>query len=153
MGAVTVLSSYDGRLHAIQTGEHTVTLIIDGEHVDLLRDYAAGVLATDLDRELGTVGVLTGDGALHVFQQHVRVGAYPLGLALDGCCPTVFLPDGSGTVIVSDEGRVRIFDTVGRGLAEAICPEGLWGQAGAPAGVWVVRVAGRRGALRADSAL
>jgi len=148
MGAVTVLSSYDGRLHAIQTGEHTVTLIIDGEHVDLLRDYAAGVLATDLDRELGTVGVLTGDGALHVFQQHVRVGAYPLGLALDGCCPTVFLPDGSGTVIVSDEGRVRIFDTVGRVLAQAICPAELCAASVAPAGEWIVRYGGMRGAIR-----
>ncbi|MEW6579400.1 MAG: hypothetical protein AB1435_09410 [Chloroflexota bacterium] len=152
MGAVTVLSSYDGRLHAIQAGEHTVTLMIDGEHVELLRDYAAGVLATDLDRELGTVGVLTGDGALHVFQQHVRVGVYSLDLALDGCRPTVFLPDGSGTVVVSDEGRACVFNTAGRVLAQATCPAELCSASVAPAGEWIVRYGGMRGAIRVHDA-
>ncbi|MEP0762016.1 MAG: hypothetical protein HRF48_04690 [Chloroflexota bacterium] len=152
LGAVTVLSSNDGRLHVIEIGGHTTTLMMDGERVDLLRDHAAGVLATGLDRELGTVGVLTGDGALHVFQQHVRVGAYPLDLALDGCRPTIFLPDGSGTLVVSDEGRTRIFDTAGRVLAQATCPAELCSAAVAPAGEWIVRYGGARGAIRVDDA-
>jgi len=152
VGTATVLSSHDGRLHAIQRGEHTVALLIDGEHVDLLRDHAAGVLAMGLDRELGTVGVLTGDGALHVFQQHVPVGVYPLDLALHGCCPTISLPDGSGMLIVSDEGRTRIFDTAGRVLEQAICPAELCLAAVAPAGEWVVRYGGARGVVRVHDA-
>jgi len=148
VGAVTVLSSYDGRLHALQSGGHTVALMIDGERVDLLRDHASGVLATGLDRELGTVGVLTGDGALYVFQQHVLVGAYPLDSAQDGCHPTISLPDGSGTLVVSEEGRTRIFDTAGRVLAQATCPAELCSASVAPAGEWIVRYGGTRGTIR-----
>ncbi|MCZ7539789.1 MAG: hypothetical protein M5U29_07760 [Anaerolineae bacterium] len=148
IGIATVLSSYDGRLHAIESGGHTVALMIDGERVDLLRDHPAGVLATGLDRELGTVGVLTGDGALHVFQQHVRVGVYPLDLALDGCRPAIFLPDGSGTLVVSDGSRTRIFDTAGRVLEQAICPEELRSAAAASAGEWIIRYGGARGVIR-----
>jgi hypothetical protein len=151
IGAMTVLSAYDGRLHVIQSGERAVKLAIDGEPVNLLRDHAAEVLAVGLDRELGTVGVLTDDGALHVFQQHVAVGTYSVGVAR-GYRPSVFLPDAAGTIIVGDEERTRVFDMAGRLLAQAPCPAMLGAAEVAPAGEWIIRYGGMRGAIQAYDA-
>ncbi len=152
LGAMTVLSAYDGRLHVIQSGEGTVTLVIDGERIDLLRDHAADVLAVDLDREMGTVGALAGDGVLHVFQQHVAVGSYAVGVARDGCRPTICLPDAAGVIVIGDTDGTRIFDTAGRMLAQANCPAGFCGAAVAPAGQWVIRYGGGHSAIRAYDA-
>ncbi|NLX08900.1 MAG: hypothetical protein GXY36_04535 [Chloroflexi bacterium] len=147
-GRAVIHTSRDGRLHLLQYDERRLVLEMDGYRGVLARDGAAPLVATALDRELGTVAALSADGQLHIYQQHVYVGAFPVEVRLDGSPVHLFLPDGSGTVCLADSASLRVLDLGGtvQQTAALATPAGVvcW----MPDGAWVVTGEPEQGMIR-----
>lgn len=121
IGQNTILSSYDGRLRVFQRGNEDLLLDLDGQTLTL--DHRGEALtAVGLDRELGTLAALTADGTLHIYQQHIPVGAYSMGLSEEAPLVTLLVPDAADSVLVVETNRVRMFDLAGHLLNTAVMP-------------------------------
>lgn len=105
-----VLTSNDGRLHVYQRDYHQLILDVDGEQTVLEQNSDAGLISIGLDRELGTIGALSDDNHLKIYQQQFYLGAYPL----ESTAKKLFVPDESGTVVLIGEQKIQIADTAGQ---------------------------------------
>ncbi|NDJ75011.1 MAG: hypothetical protein GYB65_02020, partial [Chloroflexi bacterium] len=74
-GNVVIHPSTDGRLRVYQTRDDRLFLELDGQEMLLPRDGSPSLAVVALDRELGSVCALGTDGLLHIYQQHVYIGA------------------------------------------------------------------------------
>lgn len=108
LGHTVVLTSRDGRLRLYQR-EHQLTLDVDRQQTVLELEEDAALLSVELDRELGTIGALGNNDRLHVYQQYLYLGAYPV----EHGAKKIYVPDESGSVVVVSEQRIQIFDTAG----------------------------------------
>lgn len=106
-------TSRDGRVHLYHHRDRGLTLGIDGDLFPL-EHGGNSMLAAALDRELATVGGLSADNRLHVYQQHVYLGAYDIDAAFDGAVPVVLLPDAAGLVIIATASALMACDTAGQ---------------------------------------
>ncbi len=109
LGHTVVLTSNDGRLHVYQRDNHQLILDVDGQQTTLDREGDAALLSVGLDRELGTIGVLSDDNRLHIYQQHIYLGAY----RVEQDTGKVYVPDKSGTVVLVGKQQIQVFDTAG----------------------------------------
>jgi hypothetical protein len=133
---LVIHTSHDGRFRVYQEGGKSLVLDLDGHRVVLDRSGEATFVTVGLDRELGTLAAVDADKLLHIYQQHVYVGAFPLTIQGDPHDWIVLLPDWSDTVIVATSGSIQRFELAGQlaGLLElpaeicsaAISPDGRW---------------------------
>lgn len=112
---MTIYQTDDGRMHVYQEGAAELYLSSEGKEIRLDVDGAETFVAFALDRFLGLSAALAEDGKLHVYQQHIRVGAFDLGLTPESGLPTsIVISRGGGSIFVSDGRRIALTDTSGK---------------------------------------
>ncbi len=117
LAGLTLYQSRDGRLRLYHFQDGSLILEVEGRHIALQREQDGRFLVAGLDRALGLVAAVDDKGVLHIFQQHIRVGAYELGLALGmEARLNLTMPDGLGRLLVSDGEHVLLVDSAGRAL-------------------------------------
>ncbi len=103
LDALTIYLTDDGRMRLYHLGADALILDNDGQEVSM---EAAGVtrfVTLSLDRFLGLSAAIDQDGKLHVFQQHIHVGAFDLNLTLTPYIqPHVAMARGGSAIYVSD---------------------------------------------------
>jgi hypothetical protein len=113
-GEVTIHTTDDGRMRLYDMGAAGLYLEDDGKEARLdTGDSTRRAVA--LDRFLGLSAALDQDGMLHVFQQHIKVGAFDLGLSLrEELLPVVAIARGGGAIFVTDGQAVVLTDSGGQ---------------------------------------
>lgn len=120
LGGLDIHSSRDGRMHLYHYSDGRLMLQVDDTLVRLDREEDGQVLVADMDRALGLIGLINEFGDLIIFQQHVRVGAFPLALTPDlGMRLSIAVPDAGGRIVVSDGEQVLITDAAGQVLQQS----------------------------------
>lgn len=114
MESGSVLVSHDGRFRLYW--DHAQGLLLDSDDapIALPRHDDAPLLAVGLDRELGTIGVVTQSGVVEFYQQHVYVGGYVIAGSDDGAPVAIALPDAAGVAVVFFEQSIVTVDLSGR---------------------------------------
>lgn len=112
---VTLYQSRDGRMRLYHYQDGRLLLDIGDSPLSLHKENEGRFLVSALDRTLGLIGAYHEDGALHIFQQHVRVGTFEFDFVrgVDARL-SMLAPDGRGRLIVGDGERVVIVDAGGR---------------------------------------
>jgi hypothetical protein len=86
-----------------QSGEAELIVEIEERLIALRPREQAAFVAVGLDRLLGLVAALDENGRLHIFQQHVPLGVFELGLMTQGSSrPAIVVADGGATIFVTD---------------------------------------------------
>lgn len=115
LNRLTLHQSRDGRMRLYHFHEGDSMLQVEDHFLSLSRDDGGRYLVMGLDRALGLSAACDDDGLLHIFQQHVRVGLFEIGLSLGmDARLNLALPDGAGTLYVCDGERVIRVDSGGR---------------------------------------
>ena len=135
---LVIYTSHDGRLRVYQEGDKSLILDLDGHLAVLDRSGHAAFVTVGLDRELGTLGAVDADKRLHIYQQHVYVGAFPVKMHGDPSDWNVLLPDWSDTVLVATIGNVQRFDMAGQLVGSLELPAAIRSAAVSPDGRWIV---------------
>lgn len=113
--SISVLTTDDGRMHLYYTGDSTLSLETDGTETPLEVDDGVMFRAVALDRFLGLSAAVDTEGKLHVYQQHIRVGAFDLGLVIDDDLRlSIAISRGGGAIFVTDGRRIVLTDSSGR---------------------------------------
>lgn len=109
-----VYSSSDGRLRLVHVPPADLFLELEGREIPLDTGAAARLSAVDLDRLLGLVAALDETGLLRLYQQHIPLGAFDLGLRpADGLPVSVAVAQGGGAVFASDGRQIVLTDSSG----------------------------------------
>jgi hypothetical protein len=115
LGGLNLFQSRDGRLRLYHFQDGSLILEIEGQYVALHREQDGRFLVAGLDRALGMCAAVDDKGQLHVFQQHIRVGTYDVGLSLGvEARLNLHLPDGLGRLLMGDGEDVMLVDSAGR---------------------------------------
>lgn len=146
-GHAAVHTSRDGRVHLFHRRDGGLTLGIDGD-LFVLEHGGDPIVAAALDRELATVGGWGADNRLHVFQQHVYLGAYDIDAPSDGAVPLVLLPDAAGIVIIVLAGTLLACDTAGQVQARQHLPFATGAASCSPDGGLIALVDRGQGMIR-----
>lgn len=103
-----VFTTEDGRIHLYHTPGSRLFLETEGKEISLETDNAQRFPALVLDRFLGLCAALDEKAHLHVYQQHMRVGVFDLGLSAgEDRRYTLAISRGGGAIYASD-GRVIV---------------------------------------------
>lgn len=114
-GSTSIYISEDGRMRLYHEGGAALALDIDGREVPLDSADAGEFLALDMDRFLGLIGALDEAGRLHLYQQHIRVGAFDLDLRpRPDLRPSVAIAHGGSAIYVTDGRRILLVDVGGQ---------------------------------------
>jgi hypothetical protein len=112
---LTVHTTDDGRMRLYTLGENELYLENDGKEIKLESGEADAFPALALDRFLGLSAALDTGGKLHVYQQHITVGAFDLGLNMsDELRPEVAISRGGGSIFVTDGQTIVLTDSGGQ---------------------------------------
>ncbi|GAB4575122.1 MAG: hypothetical protein Kow0077_25110 [Anaerolineae bacterium] len=115
IAGLTLYQSRDGRLRLYHFHDGSLIMEVDSRHVGLNQEQSPRILIAGLDRALGLCAAIDEHGLLHLFQQHIPVGTYELGLKLGvDARLNLHLPDGLGRLLVSDGEHVMLVDSAGR---------------------------------------
>lgn len=111
----TVYITDDGRMRLYDDGDAALSLAEAGEdEIKLDMDGASGIAALALDRFLGLSAALDRDGKLHLFQQHIRVGAFDLDMKLEpDLRPALAISRGGGAIYVTEGRHIILTDSSG----------------------------------------
>ncbi len=108
--------SDDGRMRLYYTGGTDLFLEVDGKEGKLEPGGAADFLAVGLDRFLGLIGALDEQNRLHIYQQHIPVGVFDIGLKRhDDLRPQIAIANG-GSIFVTGGQDILVVDSGGRVL-------------------------------------
>jgi len=111
----TIYATNDGQMRLYHVGDCDLFLEIEGKEIRLESNGASEFHAVGFDRFLGLVAALDSDGKLHVFQQHIPVGVFDLGLSLHPeLPPTLAISHGGGAIFASDGQQIVLTDPAGR---------------------------------------
>jgi hypothetical protein len=100
---LTVFTTDDGRMRLYYAGGTELILDNDGNELALDNSSATRFVALAMDRQSGQIAALDRGGDLFIYQRHVLVGAFDLGLSMDGDLrPTVAVTQGGKWVFVTD---------------------------------------------------
>lgn len=106
--------SSDGRLRLIHVPPTELFLELEGKEIRLDTSNAARLSAVGLDRQMGLVAALDETGRLHLFQQHIPLGLFDLGLSLvEGLPSALVVAQGGGAVFVSNGQQIVLTDSSG----------------------------------------
>ncbi|MEQ8678037.1 MAG: hypothetical protein RLP44_00080 [Aggregatilineales bacterium] len=113
--SIDIYTTDDGRMRLYHVGDAGLFLESDGKEIALEVEGVERFRAVALDRFLGLSAAIDDEGKLHIYQQHIRVGAFDLGLTMDeGLKLSVAISRGGGAIFVSDGQRVVLTDSSGR---------------------------------------
>jgi WD40 repeat protein len=112
-----IYATNDGQMRLYQVGDTDLFLDIEGKEIRLEASGVNCFLSVGLDRVLGLIAALDDKGKIHIFQQHISVGVFDLGLSLQPELPSaivishggaaIFVSDGHQIVLTNSSGRVR----------------------------------------------
>lgn len=106
--------SSDGRLRLVHVPPAELFLELEGKDIRLDTGDVARLSAVGLDRQMGLVAALDETGRLRLFQQHIPLGAFDLGLSLtDGLPAAVVVAQGGGAIFASDGHQIVLTDSSG----------------------------------------
>ena len=112
---LTILITDDGRMRLYYTADDQLYLDNGDQEITLDMAGATGFVALSLDRFLGLSAALDRSGRLHVYQQHIRVGDFDLGLSVEAdLTAMVAMARGGGSIFASDGQCVVLTDSSGR---------------------------------------
>ncbi len=142
-----LLCSYDGRFRVYDDDAAALILEVDHHRTLLPLESKTPKIAIGLDRELGTLGVLTADHRVHVYQQHVYMQTFPLELS--SRVPPLFHVLDAGTgLVVADDTRIQSLDMMGRTLYSQATASLISAAACSPGGNWIVLAETNSGIVR-----
>ena len=111
----TLYLTDDGRMRLYYTGSTDLYLQNDDKEVLLEVSNVDRFVAVTLDRFLGLTAALDDAGKLHIYQQHINVGEFDLGLSLqDDLRPKVVTSRGGGAIFITDGQDIVLTDSSGR---------------------------------------
>lgn len=106
--------SSDGRLRLVHVPPTDLFLELEGKEIRLDTGEAVRLSAVGLDRLMGLVAALDETGALRLFQQHIPLGAFALGLEpVEGLPTGVAVAQGGGSIFASDGRQIVLTDSGG----------------------------------------
>lgn len=150
--SVIIHQTDDGRMHLYQEnrgGTGGLFLASEGKEIRLDTGSKDDFIALALDRFLGLSAALAEDGRLHVYQQHIHVGAFDLGLTPErGITPAVTISRGGGAIFASDGQRLAVTDTSGKVRQRIETPYTIGKMACSPDGQYVLTSDTDSGVLR-----
>ncbi|MDX1993243.1 MAG: hypothetical protein SF029_12695 [bacterium] len=112
---LTIYTTDDGRMHLYYAGDTNLFLYAEGKEIALDVAEAEEFRALALDRFLGLNAALAEDGKLHLYQQHIRVGAFDVDLHLQqDVMPGLAISRGGGSIFVTDGSRIVLTDSSGK---------------------------------------
>lgn len=111
----TIYTTEDGRMRLFNMGSTNISLEIEGKDLPLEVKGASDFIALAFDRVMGVVAALDEKGKLHLYQQHIRVGAFDLKIKLDDDYqPALTIADGGAAVFVAAGREIILTDAGGR---------------------------------------
>lgn len=111
----TMYTSDDGRLRLYRLAGDDLLLEMEGQEVKIELTTKSEIAALGLDRFMGVIAALDGKGKLHLYQQHIRVGAFDLKFALnDETHFSLAIASGGAAIFVSDGKELLLTDTAGQ---------------------------------------
>ena len=114
-GQMTIYTTIDSAIRVYQTDDGKLFLEKDGAEKKLEIDSDAALAAVAFDRTQGLLVVLDKAGKLHIFQQHIRVGAFDTGLAMhDDVQQELMVADGGSSIFVTDGEQIILADPSGK---------------------------------------
>ncbi|MBN1201157.1 MAG: hypothetical protein JXJ20_04810 [Anaerolineae bacterium] len=147
-GSLVIHTSKDGRLRLYQGYDGRLTLDMDGHQTRLEHRTDTPLAAVALDRELGTIGALGTDGVLHIYQQHMAIGAYPVAEDGDLTAPVLLLPDVADQIVVADAARIQALDLNGQLQHTLPASSTVGAVACSPDGSWIIAADRDTGMIR-----
>lgn len=134
-----IYTSYDGRLRLYALQDIGLMLDMDRHQIVLGLNGTAELIALGMDREFGSLAVLTDDGRLHIFQQQVYVGAVGIENEWADELPFgLFLPDSAGAIVLVGETQIQVMDMAGQMLYRYRPPAAIGRAACSPDGERIV---------------
>jgi hypothetical protein len=110
--SLTIHSTSDGAQRVYDDG-HGLTVAIDGHEVPLASGGAA-LVSVSLDATMGVMAALDEAGRLYIYQQHIPIGMFPLGLSPEaGVLPELVVADNAAAIIATDGRRLVRADNGG----------------------------------------
>jgi hypothetical protein len=111
----TIYTTEDGRMRLFYTGGTNLTLEVEGKDLPLEIKAASDFVTLAFDRVMGVVAALDEKGKLHLYQQHIRVGAFDLKYKLDSDYqPVLAIADGGASLFVGAGREIILAETSGR---------------------------------------
>lgn len=111
----TVYISEDGHLQLDFVGGAELYLYTNGTEVKLDTNGAERLEAVALDRLMGLSAALDQAGQLYIYQQHLRVGIFDVGLsAQEEARPMVAIERGGNAIYATDGRQVIMTDSTGK---------------------------------------
>jgi hypothetical protein len=115
--AVGTYTSLDGGMRVFWKHERDLTFVSNGKSTALQIDSASVIVTCAMDRALGLIALLDRVGRLYIYQQHIRVGVFDIGLRVREDLPmmlavadggnAIYVTDGQQIVIVEPGGKIR----------------------------------------------
>ncbi len=111
----TMYATNDGQMRLYDLGNADLRLDIEGKEIPLDAGGVNAFVAVGLDRVLGLIAALDDQGKIHIYQQHIPVGVFDIGLALQPeLQPGLAISHGGAAIFVSDGERLALTDSAGR---------------------------------------
>jgi hypothetical protein len=115
MAAFTLYTSADGRAYLLHQHGGDLFYGSQGKETRLPRDPDTRFVAVAFDRSLGLVAALDTTGALHLYEQQIRIGAVDIGLASDeDWMPSIAIAYGGTPILCSDGRSIVLADATGK---------------------------------------
>jgi len=139
MPHITIYTTDDGRMRLYHVNQHQLYLESEDKEVPLEVEETEEFRVLALDRFLGLSAALAEDGKLHVYQQHIRVGVFDLGLSVErDLMPSVAISRGGGSIFVCDGQHIILTDSSGKARKKLETPYFVGKMACSPAGRYLV---------------
>ncbi len=139
----------DGRMRLMHPGGTDLYLDDNGTELKLDVVEAETFRVVAFDRFLGLTAALDERGWLHVYQQHIRVGAFDLGLRVeDDTRLFIAISRGGSAIYVSDGRLLLLTDSSGQVRRRVETHYFVGHMACAPQGRYVIASDGETGVLR-----
>jgi hypothetical protein len=111
----TIYTTEDGRMRLFYMGGTNLTMEVEGKDLPLEIKAASDFSTIAFDRMMGVVATLDEKGKLHLYQQHIRVGAFDLKLKPDNDYPPLLaIADGGSAVFAAAGHEMILTDASGR---------------------------------------
>jgi hypothetical protein len=111
----TLYTTEDGRMRLFYMGEAMLSLEVEGKDVPLEVKGTSNFRALAFDRMMGVIAALDEKGKLHVYQQHIRVGAFDLKMKPgEDYAPALAIAEGGTSIFVSSGTEIAMTDAGGK---------------------------------------
>ncbi|MEL6408309.1 MAG: hypothetical protein AAFR81_28340 [Chloroflexota bacterium] len=146
---VNIYSTDDGKLRVYQQTDDQLFIYADGSEEALDIAENTHLLSVDLDGALGTLAALDDNLQLHIYQQHIRVGTFDIGLQADPDLRAGIVVSRGGSAIYATDGKHIVQVTSGGDIVKTLETHYFIGQiACSPGGGMVITSDMESGVLR-----